>query len=326
MTLKIVLVLGMICVLNAPLVAQKQLLSPRDSVSLTLDTNTISVNYGRPSMRGRKIMGDLIPWNKVWRTGANEATHLTTNFDMVIGGIPLARGKYTLWTLPSPTKWKFIVNKETGQWGTKYNERQDYGRFEARVAQTSAPVETLSITLSATGPTSGTLNLVWENTSVITTFEKNDHIRPVSPLDSASVLLNGSLVKIKYSKPFMRGRTIWGVVVPMDSIWRTGANSATVLSTEIDLDVNKLRIPKGTYTLYSLPGENSLALIVSKKGPGQAEYDKSQDLVRVTMRRETATSPIDPFKIWFEPTGTASGRLNLGWDDRIYTAQFTVGR
>jgi len=304
--------------------AQQKPLSPRDSVSLTLDTNTISVKYGRPSMRGRTIMGDLVPWNKVWRTGANEATHLATNFDMLIGGVPLPRGKYTFWTLPSPLGWKMIINKQTGQWGTKYDESQDFARFDPVIAQTSAPVETLTIALSATGPTSGMLTLTWERTSLSTTFQKNDKIRPISPLDSAVVNIGGNSIKVKHSKPFMRGRKIWGGVVPMDSVWRTGANSATVFSTEKNLCFGKKCIPQGSYTLYSAPGEGSLVLIVSKKGPGRAEYDKSQDLLRIDMVREKATGTIDPFKIWFEQTGTASGRLKLGWDDRVYAADFTV--
>ena len=312
------------CAATLPVPVQGQLQSPRDSVSLNLDTNRISIGYGRPSMRGRKIMGDLVPWNKVWRTGANAATHLTTSFDMVIGGMPLPRGNYTFWTLPSPSGWTFIVNKQTGQWGTHYDEGQDFGRFKASMNTTPAAVETLTISLKATGETSGVLTLSWENTVASTTFEKSDHIRPISPGDSTSVMLNGALVKIIYSRPFMRGRTIWGAVVPMDSIWRTGANNATVLSTETDLDVNKLRIPKGTYTLYSLPTEKGFTLIVSKKPPGSAEYDKSQDLVRIEMHQEKASSIIDPFTIRFgAPTGRTT-ELMLGWGDRMYTAEFAA--
>src|SRR5450631_2662684 len=78
--------------------SQQPIPSPRDSVFLSLDTNVISVNYGRPSMRGRKIFGGLVPWNEVWRTGANQATHLKTSFDLTFGGVPVTRGTYTLWT------------------------------------------------------------------------------------------------------------------------------------------------------------------------------------------------------------------------------------
>jgi hypothetical protein len=308
------------------LLAQQRLMSPRDTVALTLDTDTISIHYGRPSMRGRKIMGELVPWNTVWRTGANEATHLTTNFDMVIGGVPLMRGNYTLWTIPSPTGWKFIINKETGQWGTSYDEGQDYARFDAAVSSISTPVETLTIALEAIGKSSGTLKLSWENTEVSTTFEKSDKIRPVSPLDSTSVAIKGATVKARYSKPFMRGRKIWGAVVPMDSVWRTGANDATVLETDRELCFGKLCVPKGTYTLYSIPTEKTLTLIVSKRGPGEAAYDTSKDLVRIEMKRDKPTSTVDPFTIWLEKTGTDAGRLKLGWDDRVYTTDFKIGK
>jgi hypothetical protein len=293
---------------------------------LTLDTNVVKVNYGRPSMRGRKIMGDLVPWNKVWRTGANEATHLSTNFDMTIGGVPLPKGKYTLYTLPSPSGWQFIISKKTGQWGTEYDESQDYARFSATVKELPAAVETLTIALRATGATSGSLTLSWENTSVSALFEKNTGIRPISPLDSASVSLSAGNIMVKFSKPFVRGRHIWGVVVPNDSVWRTGANAATVLQTSTDLMLGSAKIPAGTYTLYSIPSGDSFTLIVNKKAPGRAQYDKAMDLVRIPMQPEAVASPIDPFRIWFDRKDDDSARLILGWADKAYAVVVTAAR
>ncbi|MFN0158432.1 MAG: DUF2911 domain-containing protein [Bacteroidota bacterium] len=301
----------------------QQSLSPRDSVSLTLDTNVVSVNYGRPSMRGRKIMGDLVPWDKVWRTGANEATHFKTNFDMVIGGVPVPRGTYTLWTIPSPNGWKLILNKQTKQWGTGYEEFQDLARFDAEVTTLEKPVEQFTIALEKTGDASGTLQLMWENTLVSTRFEKSNTIRPISPLDSTEALLGGGRVFIKYSKPFMRGRNIWGVLVPMDSIWRTGANQATVFSTEKSLTIGDKDIPTGTYTLYSLPRNGSFELIISKKAPGSAQYDPTMDLVRVAMVMKESEKTIDPFTIQLESSGE-TGSLSLGWENRVYTVRLSV--
>jgi hypothetical protein len=298
---------------------QKPVLSPRDSVFLSLDTNVISVNYGRPSMRGRKIMGELVPWNKVWRTGANLATHLRTNFDLVMGGMPVPRGTYTLWTLPSPKGWKIIINKQTGQWGTNYDERQDLARFEAKVETLPSPVDSFTVALQAGGKTSGLLKLMWENTLVSALFEKNDRIRPLSPTDSTELSFNGKKVKIVYSRPFMRGRTIWGVVVPQDSIWRTGANAATSLITEANIMLGNMRVPRGSYTLYSVPGEKAFTLIISKKTPGRPDYDPAMDLARLEMKKTAAASPIDPFRIWFERSGKNGGIFHLGWADRVYS-------
>ncbi len=319
--------LCMIPLMYTPAEAQSptQPLSPRDSVFCLIDTNLISVNYGRPSMRGRNIMGELVPWNKVWRTGANEATHFKTNFDMLLGGVPVPRGTYTLWTLPSPTGWKIILNKQTGQWGTRYDERQDYARFDAIVEQLEAPVETLTISFDATGKTHGRLKLMWERTLVWTRFEKKDDIRPVSPLDSTEIFLNNYKVKIKYSRPFIRGRAIWGVVVPFDSIWRTGANWATELHTETATTIGGVTVPAGIYTLYSRPSENNFTLIVSKKQPGMAEYDPSQDFAHIELAMKRVEKPIDPFTISFVPTSQKNvAYLKLGWDDREYAVDVVV--
>jgi hypothetical protein len=305
---------------------ERKILSPRDSVFLSLDTNVVSVNYGRPSMRSRKIMGDLVPWNKVWRTGANQATHFKTNFDMVLGGVPVTRGTYTLWSLPSPGGWKLIINKQTGQWGTNYDERQDLARFEAVVKQISTPVETLTVSLEATGKSSGVMTLSWENTSVSAPFEKNTHIRPLSPPDSASASIEGKKLFVKYSKPYARGRAVWGVVVPWDSVWRTGANLSTTFVTDADLMAGDLKIPKGSYTLFSIPSQKGLALILSSRPGGTPpQYDPALDRARIPMTLQQGSENIDPFRIWFEQQDARSVLLKLGWADRTYAVKLTTG-
>jgi len=116
-------------------------LSPRDTARATIGGAQVWIDYSRPSRRGRDIFGALEPWNKVWRTGANAATQLTTPVDLVIGGATVPAGKYTVWTLPSPTGWKLIINKQTGQWGTEYHPEQDLVRVEAKTESLATPVE-----------------------------------------------------------------------------------------------------------------------------------------------------------------------------------------
>jgi hypothetical protein len=285
----------------------------------------VSVNYGRPSMRGRKIMGELVPWYKVWRTGANEATHLKTNFDMVMGDVPLMKGTYTLWTLPTPSGWKFIINKQTKQWGTKYDENQDYARFDAIVEQLETAVETLTVAFDATSAASGRLKLMWEKTLVWTRFEKNDNIRPVSPLDSTQVFLNNYSVKVRYSRPFARGRQIWGVVVPNDSLWRTGANTTTTLMLETETTIGGVKIPKGTYTLWSKPMTNAYHLIISKKAPGRAEYDASQDFAHIAMTMKNLYDLVDPLAITLTPASEKNqALLKIAWADKEFAADVSV--
>ena len=145
---------------------QEQRKSPHETVKATIDGATITVEYGRPSMKGRKVMGELVPFGKVWRTGADEATTLTTDKELQIGGTIVPAGKYTLYTLPGQTDWQLIVNKQTGQWGTEYDQKQDLGRVPLKKTATSAPVEQLTISVDKNPAGGGLLRIAWENTAL----------------------------------------------------------------------------------------------------------------------------------------------------------------
>jgi hypothetical protein len=159
-------------------------LSPADSVRANLDGAAIAIDYSRPSMRGRKIFGgDPVPWGQVWRTGANFATRFTTTADLVIGGQTVPAGTYTLWTLPAPTGWKLIVNRQTkapctdaascadprraNLWGTDYSADSDFVRVDMQVERLPQPVEQFVIRVEPQGAGGGggaVLRLEWETT------------------------------------------------------------------------------------------------------------------------------------------------------------------
>jgi hypothetical protein len=140
--------------------------SPPGTAEVTLKGKKITIDYSRPYLKGRKVGQELAPYGKVWRTGANEATALTTETDLTIGGVKVPAGKYTLYTLPSEGTWKLIINKETGQWGTKYDESQDLARIDMKKSPLPQPVEQFTISFSKTSDTVADLNLDWENTRV----------------------------------------------------------------------------------------------------------------------------------------------------------------
>lgn len=163
-------------------------LSPPDTIRVTIGGAVIALDYSRPSMRGRRIFGsDLVPWNKVWRTGANFATRFTTSADLVIGGQPVPTGTYTLWTLPTPTGWKLIINKQTkapcadaascaspqraNLWGTEYNADSDFVRVDMQVEKLPAPVEEYMMSVAPQGA-GGILKLEWETTRAWVAFTK----------------------------------------------------------------------------------------------------------------------------------------------------------
>ena len=146
-------------------------LSPPASARAILGGKEISIQYCAPSMRGRTIMGGLVPFDKVWRTGANAATTLVSQGDLRIAGLAVPRGTYTLYTIPGERTWTLIVNRQTGQWGTQYDESQDLGRVTMQLRGLPSPVETFVISVERAGPHRGVLKLTWETTEASVPFE-----------------------------------------------------------------------------------------------------------------------------------------------------------
>jgi hypothetical protein len=134
--------------------------SPSDSTSVTLNGKKITIEYNAPNVRGRKVEGGLVPYDRVWRLGADAATTLTTEADVMIGDLRVPEGVHTLYIQASEDGWKLIVNKQTGQWGTQYDEAQDLGRVDMNTTKLSQPVEQLKISLLP----SGMLTIEWGNT------------------------------------------------------------------------------------------------------------------------------------------------------------------
>jgi len=150
---------------TSPLFAQeKQRVSPHETVNATVDGAKISIVYGRPyskdpkSGEKRKIWGTLVPYNQVWRLGADEATILTTDKDITIGGTAVAAGSYSLYLWPTEAGAKLIVNKQTGQWGTKYDEKQDLARIDLKKDAAAKPADQFTIAVDG-----NTLKLTWED-------------------------------------------------------------------------------------------------------------------------------------------------------------------
>ena len=145
--------------------------SPPGQASVTLaDGKTITIDYSRPNVNDpkthqpRTIFGGLVPYGKEWRTGANEATTFVTTTDLMVGDKHVPAGNYTLYTIPNQQQWTLIINKQTGQWGTVYDEKQDLVRIPMKVGKTSAPVEQFTISLDKTGAKAATLKLEWADT------------------------------------------------------------------------------------------------------------------------------------------------------------------
>lgn len=510
-------------------------LSVRDTARAQIPGTEIWVDYGRPLKRGRVIFGNVVPWNTVWRTGANAATQFSTSVDLVMGGVTIPAGKYTLWSLPSPTGWTLIVNKQTGQWGTEYHAEQDLARVNLGEEKLPQPLEQFTITIEPEA-TGGVIRFAWDDrrgsipftkkssaaqdipetgafivrlgtdTLVVERFTRAgnrlegrhlsrspqtmlrdyaatlradgtvEHLEmtlhrlgaatlaepsvqrfsvvfrgdsailetllgegvstrvvrlavppatlpylgnswalleqatrrlrasgadrivqtvlsvaaddtmtvelerrgtdsatvtifagapnaarvdaagrilgvrgtgdltvervtavdlaaltaafarrplgPLSPADSTAATVAGATVTVKYARPAMRGRRIFGHIVPWDRVWRTGANEATLFATTADLVMGGTTIPAGTYTLWTIPAPNGWQLIINKNtGQWGTDYRAAHDLARLAMAVQTLARPVERFTIAVEPRG-AGGVLRLEWEQTRASVEF----
>jgi hypothetical protein len=144
----------------------KPLASPAAQAEVQLAGQTITIKYNSPHMRGRKIMGELVPYDQEWRTGANPATTLITPVELMIGDLRVPAGTYTLFTLPSAGTWQFIVSTKTGEWGIPYPKGTDLGRTPMIKKMLSAPQENMSISFEHTEGKKTQLHVKWETTDV----------------------------------------------------------------------------------------------------------------------------------------------------------------
>jgi len=136
-------------------------LSVRDTMYATVGNATFIVDYGRPLARGRVLVGGILPYDQVWRTGANAATQFTASTPITLAGIHMAPGTYTLWTIPRKTGVELIVNRQAGQWGTEYNAAKDLGRAPMIVETLTKPVEEFTISINPIMAQRGTLIMEW---------------------------------------------------------------------------------------------------------------------------------------------------------------------
>jgi hypothetical protein len=158
--------IGLTALIGVQAQNKKPVLSPPADTSQTVDGKTVSIHYSAPSLRGRKVFGAVVPYDKVWRTGANPATTLKTEANLKIGTATVPAGTYTLYTLPSTGTWKLIINKQTGQWGTEYHQDRDLARVDMKKETLSSPQEAMSITLEPFKGKTSSLHIRWETTDV----------------------------------------------------------------------------------------------------------------------------------------------------------------
>jgi hypothetical protein len=161
-------------------------LSPTCKITQEFSTSSIEISYSRPSMRGRKIFGDLVPYGQVWRTGANSATKVKFGEEMILGGQTIKAGEYALYTIPDTKEWTVILNKGIGNWGQYgYDTNDDIARF--KIVPKNKEGNTQTFTINITNITYSTCNIemAWEKTKLVIPVKANNEERLNTAIDKA---------------------------------------------------------------------------------------------------------------------------------------------
>lgn len=178
------LIFSLLFLAGSNLDAQFSSLSPRTSLLQDVGNTTITIDFERPAARGRKIFGGLVPWDKVWRTGAGYCTKLGFSREVVVGGQPVAAGKYSLLTIPGRKEWMIILNKDTTLYGSRdYDPTQDVIRFRVPAGKAGRFYEALSLDLDIT-PDDARMYISWGGVQISFPIKTSTEARALAYIDS----------------------------------------------------------------------------------------------------------------------------------------------
>lgn len=314
--------------------SQNVRVSPLASVSQTIGEATeITIQYSRPGVKGRTIWGDLVKYGEVWRTGANEATSINFSQDVLVEGQALPAGRYSFHTIPGESSWTLIFNKQAEQWGSyNYNQEMDALRLTV-TPQSGGAQEWMGFSFQELAGTSAVAVLSWDKLRVpfkIEAARTEGKIRPSLKAGVSQTLGDSTTVSLVYSRPGVKGRTIWGELVPYDKVWRTGANENTTIAFSGDVVVEGMPLAAGTYGLHTIPGETSWVIIFSKTADawGSSDYSPENDALRVEVKPHQSDSATEWFTIAIDKLipdpdkVVRTAEVHLSWDH--LTVPFTV--
>lgn len=305
----------------------------------------IKVQYGRPYKKGRKIFGELEKWGEDWRLGANESTEVYFYDNVEIGGMTVPRGYYTMFAELHPDHWIIKLSKQRFIAGAENRDTEQ--DILATKVMTSATKEVREqFTIGFQKVNEGLVNMLFEWDQTRATLPINLNAASMagedaSPMDLAMYpnraryqnylkpeekAANQPKIKVVYSRPQMKGRKIFGELLPYGEMWRVGANQTTLISFYEDVTIGGKDLRKGTYGLFAKVHENNWEFIIHKNTQswGPANHDEKDNLV--TVKAMTAATPktLDALSITFQEKGTNQVDMIIGWENTMARLPVTI--
>jgi len=271
-TLKITAMLIVAICLSADLKAQGiKMPQPSSGQTIIQDfgLGKITVKYSRPNMKGRKVFGELEPFNAVWRTGANNATVITFSEDVSFEGKPVAAGEYALFTIPGKSEWTVILNKITKQWGSyEYKESEDVLRVNVKALPLKDKVETFKIDFTDVHPTTAVLAMEWDHTMVPVQLTTDIDTKVMASIEEA---MKGD------KKPYFQAAQYYmenGKDLNKALEWMNAAEAADQKGPWIRLWKGRLQLKMGDKAGAAQSAEAGIKLATEAKNPEYIKLNK----------------------------------------------------
>ncbi len=306
----------------------------------------LKIVYSRPKMKERKIFGGLLKFGEEWRFGANEATLITFYQPVEVGGTEIDPGTYSIFALINEKTWTFKLSSETNIWGNANRDMtKDVASATVNTIQIPNAREALTMTFQEIDDKLVNLVVEWEKTRVILPISLNpilmDDLDP-SPMDVAhypgnsafSNYLEGdarnvkSRIQVFYSRPQIKGRTIFGDLLKMGTVWRIGANEATEIVFFEDVKIGDTSIKKGRYSMFAKINKTNWDIIFSKDYPiwGEANRDISKDVAVVNVPVTMESEVVEALSMIFEEQSPTLVNLVIGWEKTRATIPITLSK
>lgn len=263
-----------LAIILAPLVAEAQIKTPQASpkgyIKQTVGLTDVEVTYSRPGARGRAVFGNLVPFGKLWRTGANENTIINFGDDVVIDGKTLKKGKYSIYTIPRIESWEVIFYLSTDNWGLPENWNETYVVLKTTVKEDAlpTPVETFTIGINTLDQNSGYLEMAWENSHIALKFEV-----PTAKIATASI--KKTLAGATWNDYYAASQYLFQSNGDMISA-REYVDKALELSTDKPYYLSRLKS-----LIQAKQGDKAGAIETAKISLAAAEAANNQDYVKM---------------------------------------------
>lgn len=297
-------------------------------------TPKIKVVYSRPMKNDRDIFGALVPYGKEWRLGANEATEITFYQSVDIDGTTVRPGTYTMSALVNENDWTINFSSQRGIWGS---DNRDVAQTVASVkvvpTMANEAAEALSMSFREINEQTAHMTIQWDKTRVEIPIGFNPVLfsgADVSPMDMSHYpskaaytnYLKGEeaeltpKVQVIYSRPYKKGRKVFGELLKVGDVWRVGANQSTEVVFYEDVTVGDLNLKKGRYALYAEIKDGSWDMIFSKDLPawGAANRDETKDVGRTNITLKSDPEIVENLAIIFEEKSDKLVHMVIAWD------------